>query len=171
MAQLIEGLLTLSRVGRQTLRRRPVNLNDLVPSVLGLLNLDTTDACQITLEPLPTVAGDSTLIQQVFANLLENAVKFSRDRTPARITIGCQADGTLYVQDNGVGFDMAYADKLFTPFQRLHSTTAFPGTGIGLAIVQRIIHRHQGRIWVDSAPDQGTTVFFTLAAAEPTPSD
>lgn len=171
MAQLIEGLLTLSRVGRQTLRRRPVNLNDLVPSVLGLLNLDTTDACQITLEPLPTVAGDSTLIQQVFANLLENAVKFSRDRTPARITIGCQADGPLYVQDNGVGFDMAYADKLFTPFQRLHSTTAFPGTGIGLAIVQRIIHRHQGRIWVDSAPDQGTTVFFTLAAAEPTPSD
>ncbi|WP_008308472.1 PAS domain S-box protein [Leptolyngbya sp. PCC 6406] len=173
MEQLIDGLLTLSRAGRRELKLCPVDLGSLVEASLALLNLlppETGDGSQgsalehlsIQTHPLPTVNGDSALLQQVFTNLLENAVKFSRDATPARITIGCRPDGVLYVQDNGIGFDMTYADKLFSPFQRLHSGDTFQGMGIGLAIVQRIIHRHGGRIWAESAPNQGTTMFFTL---------
>ena len=164
MGLLIDGLLTLSRVGRRELVMRPVALKPLVENTLSLLEvpLQPSQPLQITLDDLPTVQGDSTLLQQVFTNLLDNAMKFSRDRTPAQIHIGYRSDGTFWVQDNGVGFDMAYADKLFSPFQRLHSSEQFQGTGIGLAIVQRIIHRHGGQIWGESAPDRGTTIFFTL---------
>ena len=167
MGQLIAALLDLSQVGRRSLHCTSVALDTVVQSVLNTLSLTSSEHCVLTVQPLPQVEGDSTLIQQVFVNLLENAVKFSRDRTPARITVGCHREGILYVQDNGVGFDMTYADKLFSPFQRLHPAKAFPGTGIGLAIVQRIIHRHQGQIWVESAPNQGTTVFFTFGSPPP----
>jgi len=165
MGLLIDGLLTLSRVGRQEVALRPVQLMTLVHQALNLLNLTQTDpkTRQITIEALPLVKGDATLLQQVFTNLLDNAAKFSRDRQPAQIYIGQRAeDGAIFIRDNGVGFDMAYADKLFSPFQRLHGQTEFTGTGIGLAIVQRIIHRHGGQIWVESALNQGTTFFFTL---------
>lgn len=167
MGALIDGLLTLSRVGRREMTRQPVALNGLVEQALSLLHVSRNDPqrqIEIEIGELPTVSGDARLLQQVFMNLLDNAVKFSRDRTPARITIGCTPTGAIYVRDNGVGFDMAYADKLFGPFQRLHGQREFQGTGIGLAIVQRIIHRHGGHIWIDSAPDAGTTVCFTLPA-------
>jgi PAS domain S-box-containing protein len=168
MGLLIDGLLTLSRVGRRDLVWQPVNLNSLVQGVLDLLDLaPPPPTCHIHCQALPTVMGDRTLLQQVYVNLLENAVKFSRDRQPAVITLGINDAGHLYVQDNGVGFDMTYADKLFSPFQRLHSSTEFPGTGIGLAIVQRILHRHQGTIWVDSQADRGTTLWFTLIPNDP----
>ena len=129
------------------------------------------DRRQITIEALPMVNGDATLLEQVFSNLIGNAVKFSRDRTPAVIQIGQRtADGAIFVCDNGVGFDMTYADKLFSPFQRLHKSAEFEGTGIGLAIVNRVIHRHGGRIWAESTVGQGTTFYFTLSA-ESTPTD
>lgn len=164
MGLLIDGLLTLSRVGRRDLTLRPVALSTLVNTVLDILELsDAPKTMRLTLSDLPTVQGDAALLQQVFMNLIQNAVKFSRDRTPAEITIGYDPKTQVFcVQDNGVGFDMSYADKLFTPFQRLHTAEQFEGTGIGLAIVQRIIHRHHGTIWVESQINQGTTFFFTL---------
>ncbi|MEO1094665.1 MAG: PAS domain S-box protein [Cyanobacteria bacterium J06638_28] len=165
MGLLIDGLLILSRVGRRELAMRPVDLAALVDTTLSLLEvqIENSAAIDLTVDALPTVQGDSILLQQVLTNLLDNAIKFSRDRQPARIQIGQRPeDGAIFIRDNGVGFDMAYADKLFSPFQRLHRVEDFPGTGIGLAIVQRIIHRHQGHIWVQSMPEQGTTFFFTL---------
>lgn len=108
------------------------------------------------------VTGDPTLLQQVLSNLISNAVKFTRDRTPATIVIDALPDGTIFVKDNGVGFPMEYADRLFGAFQRLHSQREFEGTGIGLAIVWRIIHRHGGRIWAESLPNQGATFYFKL---------
>ena len=166
MAQLIDGLLTLSRVGRRQLASQPVNLRSLVDSSVALIIrlTQTGDDCPVefTIRDLPTVMGDPTLLQQVFTNLIDNAVKFSRDRHPARIEIGSLPDGTIFVKDNGVGFQMEYAAQVFGAFQRLHSQREFPGTGIGLAIVERIIHRHNGRIWVESAPNQGATFYFKL---------
>lgn len=165
MASLIDGLLTLSRVGRREMSRRPVPLRPLVDQALEVLTaVPNTPAAQlqITVDDLPTVYGDAALLQQVLSNLIGNAVKFSRDRTPAIIHIGQQADGTYFVRDNGVGFDMTYADKLFSPFQRLHKPDEFQGTGIGLAIVNRIIHRHHGQIWAESEPNRGTTIYFSL---------
>ncbi len=167
MGMLIDGLLTLSRVGRRELVLRPVPLQPLVEHAISLLEDIPEDPSmlQITLDELPTVDGDSVLLQQVFVNLIENAVKFSRDRRPAQVHIGYRpGEDVFFIQDNGVGFDMAYADKLFSPFQRLHKQEEFKGTGIGLAIVKRIIHRHGGRIWAESAIDRGTTFFFTLKA-------
>ncbi|MEM0981045.1 MAG: PAS domain S-box protein, partial [Cyanobacteria bacterium P01_H01_bin.58] len=165
MGLLIDGLLILSRVGRRELAMRPVDLAALVNTTLSLLDVQAENSAtiDITVNALPTVQGDAILLQQVFTNLLDNAIKFSRDRQPARIQVGQRPeDGVIFIRDNGVGFDMAYADKLFSPFQRLHRTEDFPGTGIGLAIVQRIIHRHQGHIWVESMPNRGTTFSFTL---------
>ena len=170
MGLLIDGLLTLSRVGRRDMVMRPVALAPLVEHAIALIEglpENAPNQVQITLDALPTVLGDSTLLQQVFTNLVGNAVKFSRGRTPAIIHIGQRvSDGAIFVRDNGVGFDMAYADKLFSPFQRLHKQNDFQGTGIGLAIVNRVIHRHGGHIWVESAIDQGTTFFFTLPGSE-----
>jgi len=111
---------------------------------------------------LPTVSGDPTLLQQVFTNLIENAVKFSCNRQPARIEVGILPDSTVFVKDNGVGFQMEHAEQLFGAFQRLHSQREFPGTGIRLAIVQRIIHSHGGTIWTESAPHQGAVFYFKL---------
>lgn len=165
MGHLIDGLLMLSRVGRREMVLRPVPLEPLVEQAIALIEVSAADAqrLQIHIEALPTVQGDSVLLQQVFTNLIHNAVKFSRDRSPAIIRIGQREDGALFVADNGVGFDMAYADKLFSPFQRLHREKDFPGTGIGLAIVSRIIHRHGGHIWAESGIGQGTTFCFTLS--------
>ncbi|HBL57235.1 MAG TPA: serine/threonine protein kinase [Cyanobacteria bacterium UBA8803] len=166
MAQLIDGLLSLSRLGRRQLNKQPVDLQILVQNAIALVKSqildDTEHSIEFEVGDLPTVMGDATLLQQVFSNLIDNAVKFSRDRHPAKITVGTLEDGTVFVRDNGVGFDMAYADQLFAPFQRLHSESAFAGTGIGLAIVQRIIHRHGGTIWAVSQLQEGATFYFKL---------
>ncbi|MEM8778252.1 MAG: PAS domain-containing protein [Cyanobacteria bacterium P01_G01_bin.49] len=164
MGALIDGLLTLSRVDRRELIFRCVQLNPLVATAINLVSSTDDNPEQIKFEigDLPTVQGDPALLQQVFVNLLNNAIKFSRGRGQILIQIGVLEDGTLFVSDNGVGFDMKYAEQIFEVFQRLHSKAVFEGTGIGLSIVQRIIHRHGGRIWVESAVDQGTTFYFNL---------
>lgn len=163
MGLLIDGLLALSRVGQKPLITQKVDLRTLVDTAVALA-IQHTDNSEIkfTITDLPTVEGDPTLLQQVFSNLIDNAVKFSGFRRFPQIAIGSLADGTIFIQDNGIGFQVKYADKLFAAFQRLHSQKDFPGMGIGLAIVQRIIHRHQGTIWVESQPDLGTTFYFKV---------
>ncbi|MBW4474607.1 MAG: PAS domain S-box protein [Stenomitos rutilans HA7619-LM2] len=184
MGQLIDGLLTLSRVGRRQKAHVPVNLNQVVATVLAqrpentasdrhLLPSDEGPQAQVCVSELPTVMGDATLLQQVFANLIDNAVKFSRvhdtsakqNFDPAQIEIGSLSGGIIFVRDHGVGFQMEYADQLFGAFQRLHSKSEFEGNGIGLAIVQRIIHRHGGKIWAESQPNEGATFYFQLGDA------
>ena len=121
--------------------------------------------CQI--QDLPAAHSDAVLLEQVYVNLLGNAVKFTRERNPARIEVGFTRESgrvTYYVRDNGVGFDMQYADKLFGVFQRLHAQDEYEGTGAGLAIVQRIVRRHGGEIWAESELGQGATFYFTLGA-------
>ncbi|MBW4579167.1 MAG: PAS domain S-box protein [Tildeniella nuda ZEHNDER 1965/U140] len=172
MGALIDGLLMLSRVGRRQMADTRVDLDQLVTAVLAqrpeVTTSSTTETVsdrqpvQFSIGALPTVKGDATLLQQVFVNLLDNAIKFSRHRQPAHIEIGALSDGIIFVRDRGVGFQMQYADQLFGAFQRLHSQSEFEGSGIGLAIVQRIIHRHGGKIWAESQPDQGATFYFTL---------
>jgi PAS domain S-box-containing protein len=166
MGDLIDGLLTLSRLGRRELVFAPVDLQQLVENVINLLSssleIKQLSATEFRVGNLPQVKGDMTLLQQVFTNLIGNAIKFSQGRLPATIEIDSQPDGTIFVKDNGVGFSPQYADQLFGAFQRLHSKQQFEGTGIGLSIVQRIIHRHGGQIWAESAPDEGATFYFTL---------
>jgi PAS domain S-box-containing protein len=164
MALLIDGLLTLSRLGRRSMDFAPVPLGQLADEAIALIQsqLEPTKPIEFVIGSLPTVQGDATLLQQVFSNLISNAVKFSRNQPSPLIEIGSLPNKTVFVRDNGVGFDMKYADKLFGAFQRLHSQAAFEGTGIGLAIVQRIIHRHGGEIWAESHPQQGATFYFTL---------
>ncbi|MCA1992340.1 MAG: PAS domain S-box protein [Coleofasciculus sp. S288] len=167
MKQLIDGLLTLSHLGRRPLDMHPVNMRALVENAIALVQSQIAEGVEHSIEfeigDLPPVMGDATLLQQVFSNLIDNAVKFSRDRNPTRIAVGTLQDGIFFLKDNGIGFTMEYADQLFGAFQRLHSAKEFEGTGIGLAIVQRIIHRHGGKIWAESQPDQGATFYFQLA--------
>ncbi|TAG88659.1 MAG: PAS domain S-box protein [Oscillatoriales cyanobacterium] len=169
MSLLIDGLLDLSRVGRTELIQIPINLTELVQTAIKLAQprtmvdlSQTRETVEFKIGDLPSVTGDPTLLQQVFSNLISNAVKFSRGRNPAIIVIDSLPDGTIFVKDNGVGFDMEYADRLFGAFGRLHSQREFEGTGIGLAIAWRIIHRHGGTIWAQSALDRGATFYFKL---------
>lgn len=164
MSLLIDGLLTLSRVGRKPITYATVPLRSLVEEAIALVqnSPEISVPVEIIIGDLPTVQADSTLLQQVFVNLMGNAVKFSRNSTAPRIEVGSLPEGTIFVRDNGVGFPMEYADKLFGAFQRLHSQSEFEGTGIGLAIVQRIIHRHGGSIWAESQPNHGATFYFNL---------
>ena len=167
MAALIDDLLAFSRLGRGEIGRASLALNDLVPEVIrGLEMASRNRAIVWQVAALPTVAGDASLVKQVLANLIDNALKYSRGRDPARIEIGCagEEDGraVLFVRDNGVGFDMRYVGKLFGVFQRLHRADEFEGTGIGLATVRRIIGRHGGRTWAEGVLDEGAAFFFTL---------
>ena len=168
MGQLIDDLLAFSRMGQAAMRQEVIDLHAVVQEVLA--GLDTVVGDRIvrwTVEALPMVVGDRAMVRQVLTNLIGNAVKYTGQREVACITVGAAGmeDGRhiLFVRDNGAGFDMAYADKLFGVFQRLHRAEDFEGTGIGLAIVRRIIMRHGGRVWADAAVDQGATFFFTLA--------
>jgi PAS domain S-box-containing protein len=166
MGQLVDDLLTFSRLGRQPLVKRTVALDDLIRQVVDDLRPDyETRRVEFILGTLPPGEADPALLKQVLVNLINNALKYTRGRDVARIEIGSRPSGdepVYFVKDNGVGFDMRYADKLFGVFQRLHSTEQFEGTGAGLAIVQRIIHRHGGRVWAEAEPGQGATFFFTL---------
>jgi len=166
MAALIDGLLSLSRVARSELRRESVDLSAMARHALSQLQRAVPGrTVETVVADGLTVNGDSRLLRAVLENLLGNAWKFTRNSPNARIEVGATtSDGAraCYIRDNGTGFDMAYAGKLFSPFQRLHSAAEFEGTGIGLATVQRIIHRHGGRVWAEGAPGKGATFYFTL---------
>lgn len=172
MEKLLEDLLNLSRFGRQSLQRRDVDLKKLVRQVIDDLAPDLKDR-QIVwkVDDLPVVNCDPALMKIVFANLLSNAVKFTRPRATATIEVGQttrQGEAVLFVRDNGAGFDMRHADKLFGVFQRLHRAEDFEGTGVGLATVHRILQKHGGRIWAEAAPDRGAVFYFTCGVASTT---
>lgn len=179
MNALIEDLLTFSRLGSKPLQAADLDMNRLVADVveqctgpgtaelaaLAGTPLESDAVPEVRVQPLPDAPGDHALLRQVWLNLLSNAIKYSATRRPPRIEIGCQTQAgeqVYYVRDNGVGFDMRYAGKLFGVFQRLHGADEYPGTGVGLAIVQRIIARHGGRVWAQAAPDEGATFSFSL---------
>jgi PAS domain S-box-containing protein len=165
MNELIDDLLKLSRLGRSELRWQPVNLSALAePMAAELRKTEPARAVKLVIGPNLRAEGDEHLLGIVLDNLLRNAWKFTRDQPRARIEFGFTAEPepAFFVRDNGVGFDMAHAGKLFGVFQRLHSASEFPGTGVGLAIVQRIIQRHRGRVWATGVVNQGATFYFTL---------
>jgi light-regulated signal transduction histidine kinase (bacteriophytochrome) len=166
MDQLIEDLLRLSRLGQQTLTKHPVDLRALVQNVLQELRKEQ-DGREVTVEvgDLPACIGDRSLLRQVFVNLLSNAFKFTRHKGKPTVQVGCreqEGETVYFVRDNGAGFEMRYADKLFGVFQRLHTREQFEGTGVGLTIVDRIIRRHGGRIWAEAELDKGAVFYFTL---------
>ncbi|WP_010043450.1 PAS domain-containing sensor histidine kinase [Gemmata obscuriglobus] len=173
MGRLVDDLLTFSRLGRQPVRRQPVNTSELVAGCLDeLLRQTGARRIEIRSNELPPCDADPALLRQVWLNLLANALKYSSLSSLALIEVGATAspDGPVYfVRDNGVGFDMRYAHKLFGVFQRLHRAEDYEGTGIGLALVQRIVHRHGGRVWADSEPGKGATFSFTLGRPLPDP--
>jgi light-regulated signal transduction histidine kinase (bacteriophytochrome) len=172
MNRLIEDLLAFSRMGMSDLRQVSINPQSLLDEVfrqiqpeIGMRNIVWKR------NPLPSLQADPALLRQVFINLLLNAVKYSRPRNPAEIEIGCLAETpdeiVIFIRDNGVGFDMKYANKLFGVFQRLHRQEEFEGTGVGLANVRRIIARHGGRTWAEGKIDYGATFYFTLPSKVP----
>ncbi len=171
MGQLIDDLLAFSRLGRKEIAAAPVDMRELAQAVSE--DARRTEAARrgsldIRIDPLPLARGDRALLRQVLGNLVQNAVKFTRGKDSARIEVGSRPDGgqtVYYVKDNGAGFDPRYADKLFGVFQRLHRTEEFEGTGVGLAIVKRIVQRHGGRVWAEGKIDEGATFYFTLPAA------
>jgi PAS domain S-box-containing protein len=166
MGQLIDDLLAFSRLGRKGIARSRVEMAELARSVAEeLRQLEPGRELSLVIEPLEAAQGDATLLRQVFVNLIGNALKFTRGQPQAAIEIGCHRAGRenlYYVKDNGVGFEMQYAHKLFGVFQRLHAKEEFEGTGVGLAIVQRIIHQHGGRVWAEGKPGAGAIFYFTL---------
>ncbi len=170
MAQLIDDLLDFSRAGRHELRRGPVDMTALARLAFeGLAGAQPGPGLTFHLAPLEDATGDPSLLKQIWVNLMSNALKFSAGRTPSVIEVGGRRDGAqlvYWVRDNGVGFDDRYAHKLFGVFQRLHAAGEFPGTGVGLAIVKRIVTRHGGRVWAESRLEEGATFFFSLPEAK-----
>jgi signal transduction histidine kinase len=170
MGQLIEDLLNLSRVSRGALERRALDLGEIARHVIAeLQQREPQRAVEVSIWDGMQVDADPRLLRAALENLLANAWKFTAKAAQARIEVGCLRDGglsTYFVRDNGAGFDMAYADKLFGAFQRLHTVEEFPGTGIGLATVQRIVNRHGGRVWADGQVGKGAVFFFTLSYSE-----
>ena len=165
MGELIDDLLEFSRLGRKALSIAEIDMTRLAREAFGGVVLSTMDAPGLGLKPLPPARGDAVLVKQVWVNLLGNAVKFSRRREDPLIEVSGRENGTeiVYcVKDNGAGFDMRYYDKLFGVFQRLHSADEFDGTGVGLAIVQRVVARHGGRVWAEGKVGDGATFYFSL---------
>ena len=200
MGHLIDDLLAFSRLGRQPLNRKRIPINEVVELALEDLRAERENRLiEFDVKELPTSAADPMLLRQVFVNLLSNAIKFTRTKDVARIQVGTLTGDELghyvdapsgplpagvleygtvvfYVRDNGIGFDMRYASNLFGVFQRLHKAAEFEGTGVGLATVQRIVHRHGGYLWAEAEPDNGATFYFTLGSSpeeetEPGPGD
>lgn len=166
MSQLIDDLLDFSRLGRKELDRSMVNMNTLVANIKQELLANEKDrVIKFIVKPLDDVFGDISMMRQVWINLISNAIKYSKKREIANIEIGCSHDNNkviYYIRDNGVGFDMQYADKLFNVFQRLHKVEDFEGTGVGLALVHRILSRHGGKIWAEANVNEGATFFFFI---------
>ena len=170
MGELIDDLLAFSRMTRADMHNMPIDLRATVDAAIAGLEIPVRGRnIDWHIGVLPVVEGDPSMVKAVYANLIDNAVKYTAPRDPARIEIGAagEEDGraVLFVRDNGVGFDMKYAGKLFGIFQRMHHPDDFEGTGIGLATAQRIVTRHGGRIWAESVPGEGTTFYFTLQPA------
>lgn len=172
MGQLIDDLLAFSRLGRQQMELEQIDMHALAQSVFDeLAALDPERQLRLDLHPLPPARGTKAMIRQVWANLIDNAIKFTRERMPGEIEIGVLDDAhgapIYYVKDNGAGFDMRYASKLFGVFQRLHTQQEFPGTGVGLALVERILQRHGGRVWAEAEIQRGAIFYFTLTINKP----
>jgi light-regulated signal transduction histidine kinase (bacteriophytochrome) len=172
MGTLIDDMLRLSRVTRDEMKLDPVNLTDLAHSITAKLrNAQPERSMEFVIGPELITAGDERLLEIALTNLFSNAVKFTGKRNNALIEFGrmeTKGEMAFYVRDNGAGFDMAYVGILFGAFQRLHKVSEFPGSGIGLAIVQRVVARHGGRVWADARVNYGATIWFTLGAQEPT---
>jgi len=169
MGQLIEDLLKLSQVTRTVIHPQPLDLTAMANIIFDdLKERDPARSVDVRVEPGLSAVADPGLLRAVLENLLGNAWKFTGKTEAAQITVGVTAtpdsDTTYFIQDNGAGFDMEFADQLFAPFQRLYRATEFDGTGVGLATVQRVIHRHGGRIWAESSPGEGAKFYFTLGA-------
>jgi light-regulated signal transduction histidine kinase (bacteriophytochrome) len=167
MGLLIDGLLAFSRIGRSEMHRSRVSLGPLISGVVQSLSHEIgTRKIEWDIGPLPEVAGDAMLLRQVFINLVGNAVKYTSRKEAGRIAIGSEAgeegEVVVFVRDNGAGFDPKYANKLFGVFQRLHTTSEFEGSGVGLATVRRIVQRHGGRVWAKGEPGVGAEFFISL---------
>jgi PAS domain S-box-containing protein len=166
MGRLIDDLLAFSRLGRKEIQPSAIDMGELAKIVFEELKAQTPERkLQITIKPLPGAYGDRSMLRQVFVNLISNSIKFTRDREVVSIEIGAEIEdhqSVYYVKDSGVGFDMRYVHKLFGVFQRLHAAEEYEGTGVGLAIVHRIIQRHGGRVWAEGEVDAGATIYFTL---------
>jgi signal transduction histidine kinase len=170
MGHLVDDMLNLARLGRKQLSLRVTGLSSIVEAVAGTLEREATDRpIEWRIHPLPFVECDPALMEVIFTNLLSNAVKYTRPRAQAIIEVGTvkkqNGHPVVFVRDNGVGFNMKYADKLFGVFQRLHRAEDFEGTGVGLATVQRIIHKHGGAIWVEAELDKGACFYFTIGTS------
>jgi PAS domain S-box-containing protein len=169
MGEIIDDLLDFARIGRAELKQAPFDMAGLVREMLSEMpEAGAGRRIDLRVGAMPAALADRSLIRQVWSNLLANALKFTRQCEQAVIEVGGRIDAGeahYFVRDNGAGFDMAFADKLFHVFQRLHRDTAFEGTGVGLAIVARVVQRHGGRVWAEGVPDQGATFHFTLPAA------
>ena len=170
MGQLIDDLLALARLGRKELSLARLDMAELAQAVFDELKAAYPERnLQIEVQPLPAVLGDRVMFRQLLVNLLDNAIKFTQDREPALIQVSGWSEGqeNIYcIKDNGVGFDMRYVNKLFEVFQRLHPEEEFGGTGVGLAIVKRVIDRHGGRVWAESKLGEGATICFALPKRE-----
>jgi light-regulated signal transduction histidine kinase (bacteriophytochrome) len=166
MGQLIDDLLAFSKLGRKQVSVADINMNTMVKAITGEFLADDTDQrIEFNIEALLPAKGDQSLIKQVWINLISNSIKYSKNKSNVSIGIGAYEEGGLivyYVKDKGAGFDMQYYDKLFGVFQRLHSQEEFEGTGIGLAMVQKIVNRHNGTIWAESKLNEETTFYFSL---------
>jgi PAS domain S-box-containing protein len=165
MGMLIDDLLAFSRMGRKEITRVPVNFNKLVEPVIADLKQTAPAGTNITVQKLPEMQGDPALLSQVYMNLISNAIKYSAKKAHPAIEIGAEEkedEFVFYVKDNGAGFDMQYAHKLFGVFQRLHSSEEFEGTGVGLAIVQRIVVKHGGKVWAEGKVGEGAAFYFSL---------
>jgi light-regulated signal transduction histidine kinase (bacteriophytochrome) len=171
MTRLIDDLLAFSRIGRASMHRQQIKMDALIDETFQELGPDLRNRhIHWERDQMPDIIGDPRLLKQVWVNLLANAVKYTRPRDPAEIHIGADiADQEViyYVKDNGVGFNMQYADRLFGVFQRLHAEKDFEGTGVGLANVRRIVQRHGGRTWAEGSEGHGATVYFSLPQAQP----
>ncbi|MBC7451546.1 MAG: GHKL domain-containing protein [Cytophagales bacterium] len=173
MDHLIDDLLEFSKMGRKEIRKLEINMEQLVYGVIEDINTSTAHKSHISINTLLPVYADRSLLTQVWINLISNAIKYSGKKETSQIEIGSAIQDNheiiYYVKDNGAGFSMDYVDKLFCVFQRLHSNKEFEGTGIGLAIVQRIINRHGGKVWAEGKVNEGATFYFTLPISEHAP--